>query len=99
MFLVIIPVTSPIPILVASAPIVRILSAEPSHMSRLPLVAEGLALCRLSTPFTVRSQLKVTPPVLLIVRLLIEGAVANRSPETVIAAVPPKLNEESEVHS
>jgi hypothetical protein len=66
-------------------------------MSRLPLIADGLALCRLTTPFTVRSQLNVTPPDLLTVRLLIEGAVVNRLQGIVIAAVPPKLNEESVV--
>ena len=36
---------------VAKAPMVRVFITEPSHMSRLPLVADGLELCKFSTPF------------------------------------------------
>ena len=67
----IIPVTSPGPMVVAFAPIVRILIAAPSHKSILPFVAEGFALCILRTPFTVKSLLAVIPPVPLIVKLFI----------------------------
>ena len=73
-----IPVTSPAPIVVADPPMVRVFIAEPSHISRLPFVADGLALCRWSTPFTVISLLAVMPVVLFIVRLL-----------KVVAAEPP----------
>jgi hypothetical protein len=39
-------------------------------MSRLPFVAVGFELCRLRTPFIVKSLLAVTPPAPLIVKLL-----------------------------
>jgi hypothetical protein len=49
---------------------VRVLIAEPSHISRLPFVADGLALCKLRIPFTVKSLIAVVPPVPLMVKLL-----------------------------
>ena len=65
-----IPVTSPSPIVVADAPMVRVFIAEPSHISRLPLVADGLSLCKWRMPFMVKSLLAVMPPMPLMVKLL-----------------------------
>ena len=65
-----IPVTSPVPVVVADAPMVRVFITEPSNMSRLPLVAVGFELCKFSTPFIDKSLGSVMPPVPLMVRLL-----------------------------
>ena len=46
-----IPVTSPVPVVVAVAPILRVKEL----ISKAPFVAEALALAKLSTPFTVIS--------------------------------------------
>ena len=66
---VIIPVTSPTPMVVAFAPMVRVFIAEPSHISRLPFIDEGFSLCRFNTPFTVKLPVDVIPPVPLMVKL------------------------------
>ena len=68
--LTIMPVTSPRPIVVAFSPIFKFVKVEPFHISRLPLVADGFALCKLSTSFTVKSLFDVKPPAPFMVKLL-----------------------------
>jgi len=60
-----IPVTSPAPTVVALAPKVSV----KVPMARLPLIAEGLALCKFSMPFTVKLLPALIPPKPLIVKL------------------------------
>ena len=65
-----IPVTSPTPTVVAVELIVSVLTVVPLSISRLPLVVDGLALCKWRMPFIVKSLVAVIPPLPLIVKLL-----------------------------
>ena len=92
-----IPVTSPAPMVVALAPRVRV----KVPIARLPFVAEGLALCKFSMPFTVKSLPAVIPPEPLMVklftlpvkieagRIMAEDLVNNRVAETLFASMFP----------
>ena len=80
------PVTSPTPIVVALAPMLRILVP----MSRLPLFADGLALCKLSMPFNEKSLLAVMPPMPLMAKLFTLPLKIDTG--SVIAEVLPKDN-------
>lgn len=62
-----IPVTSPIPIVVAFAPIVRVLLP----ISSIPWVLDGLALCKLRIPFTVQLQHALIPAPLMVKLLML----------------------------
>ena len=57
-----IPVTSPIPIVVAFAPIVRV--SVP--ISSVPMVLDGLELCKLRIPFIVQLQHALMPAPLMV---------------------------------
>ena len=57
-----IPVTSPIPIVVAFSPIVKVLVP----ISSVPIVLDGLALCKLRIPFIVQLQHALIPAPLIV---------------------------------
>ena len=77
-----IPLTSPVPVVAARAPIFKVVVPV---MFKAPLTAVGFAVTKFKLPSTVRSILLFTPALLLIERFLKEVKLA---PEIVCNAVP-----------